>query len=502
MKKLASLLTLSATAAGTAFAGVSATPNSQGLYEISDPIVGDVVLEASKQYLLTEIVYVGNPGNTGVPAVSGKITIPAGTTIFGRIGVPDGPDAGTVIDQEPGTLVISRAGQIEAVGTPSAPIIFTYEGDPAPRTAPTAPLVGDALLTGLWGGVIILGNSVCNNNQSATNSLLAAGTDFIEGLVEPTPGVPSAGTEDLRGVYGGQSIHDNSGVMRYVSIRNGGFVLGSANEINGLTLGGVGAGTTLEYIEVIAGQDDGFEWFGGTVNSKYLLSAYNNDDAFDYDQGFSGLGQFWCAVMASNGVDGDKGGEFDGDDQNGAKPYAVPLIYNMTVIGGNAPTIASGSATAGQIDYDASAGGGLFNSIIVQSAGTSLDINIGSGKLDMVTLGLLNIRNNIWYFDGATNNAARHGDGSLADTVLAGGGNTFANPFLGGASYTNLNTLKRYEANGVPLKPLAFGDVVTNLEPYTGTYFDAVSYKGAFDPSVTAWTAGWTVPSQLGYFIE
>jgi len=496
MKKYASFLALAATSAASAFAGVSATPNGQGLYEISDPILADTVLESSKEYLLTEVVYVGEPGNINITRQEAKLTIPAGTTIYGRIGLKDGSNN---VLQEPGTLVITRAGQIEAVGTPSDPIIFTYEGDADPRNSPTAPLLSDALVTGLWGGVIILGNAPTNNDESGSNALLETGTDFIEGLIEPVVDSPSAGSEDLRGVYGGFSVHDNSGTMRYVSIRNGGFNLSAANEINGLTMGGVGAGTTLEFIEVIAGQDDGFEWFGGTVNSKYLLSAYNNDDAFDYDQGFSGLGQFWLAVMAGNGVDGDKGGEFDGDDQNGAKPYAVPLVYNMTVIGGQ--VLASGNPS-GQIDYDASAGGGLFNSIFVQVPGSSLDINIGSGKLDMVTLGYLNIRNNIWYFDGATNDAARHGDSSLAETVLGANGNTFGNPFMGGASYTNLNTLDRYEANGVPVKPTAFGAVTSGLEPYTGTHFQVVTYKGAVNPIGTAWTNGWTVPSQLGYFIE
>ncbi len=406
-------------------------------------------------------------------------------------------DGSNNVLQEPGTLVITRAGQIEAIGTPSAPIIFTYEGDPDPRTAPTAPFIGDTLVTGLWCGVIVRGNAPTNNDQSLANSLLVAGTDFIEGLVQPTPGNPSAGSEDMRGVYGGFSIHDNSGVLRYVSIRNGGFNLSADNEINGLTMGGVGAGTTLEYVEVIAGQDDGFEWFGGTVNSKYLLSAYNNDDAFDYDQGFSGLGQFWAAVLPGNGVDGDRGGEFDGDDQAGAKPYAVPVIYNMTVIGGGDATGKNGE---GQIDFDASAGGGLFNSIIAEVKGFSMDVN--TTAVTRYNQGLLNVRSNIWHRKVGTNTAVGHGETATAQTMLGADGNTFADPFLGSALTNNLTTKKRYETAGVPLKPAAFGDVITNLEPYTGTHFQAVSFKGAFDPSVEAWTAGWTVPSRLGYFIE
>lgn len=487
MKKLTYIATLASAIGYSAYAGVSATPNGAGLYEISDPITGSATLEASKEYLLTEVVYVSD----------GTITIPAGTVIRGVIGLKDGSNN---VTQEPGSLVITRSGQINAVGTPSAPIIFTFETDPTPKTTPTVPVFNDALVTGLWGGVIILGNAPINNDQSGTNALLVPGTDFIEGLIEPSVSDP---TPDLRGVYGGDAPHDSSGVMRYVSIRNGGFNLSAANEINGLTMGGVGAGTVLEFIEVVAGQDDGFEWFGGTVNSKYLLSAYNNDDAFDYDQGFSGLGQFWAVVQADNSADGDKGGEFDGDDQAGAKPFAVPVIYNMTVIGTGAGV--NGSNGGGQIDYDANAGGGLFNSIILASGDFSLDINGTSA--DQVTAGNLQIRSNIWHRDiddTAAEALVDHDEGS-AELVLASD-NSFENPFLGGANYAvmgeTVSAKKRYEVGGVYLKPAAFGDVITNLEPYIGTFFDVVSYKGAFSPDGTPWTAGWTVPAQLGYFAD
>ena len=127
--------------------------------------------------------------------------------------------------------MITRSGQIYANGTPANPIIFTDEFDPTPKTEPTPPTVGDTLTTGLWGGVIILGNAPTNNDQSGENSLLVAGTDFIEGLVEPNP---SDANPDMRGVYGGDRPHDSSGLIRYVSIRNGGFNLSADNEINGL----------------------------------------------------------------------------------------------------------------------------------------------------------------------------------------------------------------------------------------------------------------------------
>lgn len=513
---------LAAFASSSAFAGVAVSANADGYYEISDPISADATLDATYEYLLTEIVFVED---------GAKLTIPAGTVVRGKIGVLS---AGT-ITQEPGTLVIAKGGQIEAIGNPANPIIFTYEDDPTPKSSPTAPLSGSSLTTGLWGGVIILGNAPTNVDKSSSNALLVSGTSFIEGLPEPTSTiVDGVETADMRGVYGGDAPHDSSGVLKYVSIRNGGFNLSAANEINGLTMGGVGAGTVIEYVEVIAGQDDGFEWFGGTVNSKYLLSAYNNDDAYDYDQGFSGLGQFWAVVMADNNADGDKGGEFDGDDDfdgnSKVTPIAVPVIYNMTVIGTghDGAKLENDSGTikykngGGQIDYEENAGGSLFNSIIVATGDNALDIN--STCVDNHTAGLLNVRKNIFFQDLAqttddtatttrtitlsltsdgvtTSNTEAIGyDEGSADLVLAG--NTFTNPYLGGANYANMATADRNSANGVYLKPLASGNVVTDLEPYIGSFFDVVGYKGAFDPAATAWTSGWTVPSQLGYFVE
>jgi len=130
----------------------------------------------------------------------------------------------------------------------------------------------------------------------------------------------------------GTTSIDSSGSITYVSIRHGGTDIGAGNEINGLTLGGVGSGTTINHIEVIANADDGVEFFGGTARTKNILTAYCGDDCFDYDEGFRGLGQFWCAVQSSD--DGDRGGEHDGGTEpETGTPYATPVIYNVTYIG-------------------------------------------------------------------------------------------------------------------------------------------------------------------------
>jgi hypothetical protein len=179
---------------------------------------------------------------------SGKRTIWTSDNTYhlnGRIFVEGGAElhieAGTVVKGLPGdstdasVLIVARGGKIFAEGTATKPIIFTAESDDL-----NDPLNPAYDTKGLWGGLIILGNAPINASGGETN---------IEGIP----------TTDPRGLYGGTDENDNSGVLRYVSIRHGGISIGEGNEINGLTMGGVGRGTTIEYIEVFANLDDGYE---------------------------------------------------------------------------------------------------------------------------------------------------------------------------------------------------------------------------------------------------
>lgn len=206
----------------------------------------------------------------------------------GRIAVVDGVtltiEPGTVIKGEAGTganataLLIARGGKLIAEGTASAPIIFTTVADEiTPELVQMGHLESpnlDPTVQGLWGGVIVLGRAPI----SASNST----GDKSEVQIE---GIP---TSDANGLYGGTISEDNSGILRYVSIRHGGTNIGSGNEINGLTLGGVGSGTTIEHIEVVSNQDDGIEWFGGTVNVQNVVVWNVGDDAIDTDQSWGG----------------------------------------------------------------------------------------------------------------------------------------------------------------------------------------------------------------------
>ena len=206
----------------------------------------------------------------------------------GRITVTDGAtltiQPGTVIKGEAGTganataLLIARGGKIMAEGTPQLPIIFTSIADEiTPEQVQSGDFKSpnlDPTVNGLWGGVIVLGNATI----SASNTTGDVSSVQIEGIP----------TSDANGLYGGNDDADDSGVLKYISIRHGGANIGSGNEINGLTLGGVGSGTVIEHIEVVANQDDGIEWFGGKVNTSNVVVWNCGDDGIDTDQSWGG----------------------------------------------------------------------------------------------------------------------------------------------------------------------------------------------------------------------
>jgi hypothetical protein len=203
--------------------------------------------------------------------------------LAGRITVLDGVtltiEAGTIIKGQAGTganataLLIARGAKLNAEGTATAPIIFTTVADEISVAQVAAgdfksPNL-DATVSGLWGGLIVLGKAP-----------ISASANEIQ-----IEGIP---TTDPNGLYGGTDVADNSGVLKYISLRHGGANIGNGNEINGLTLGGVGNGTVIENIEVVANQDDGIEFFGGSVNVTNALVLNSGDDAIDTDQSWSG----------------------------------------------------------------------------------------------------------------------------------------------------------------------------------------------------------------------
>ncbi len=222
-------------------------------------------------------------------------------TLDGRVTVTNGAtltiDPGTIIKANPGqeadasVLIIARNAKIEANGTADQPIIFTSTADNIElgQTAGTNLTENDR---GLWGGVIVLGNAQASLSGDAT-----------ENQIE---GIPAS---DSNGLYGGNDNADDSGTLNYISIRHGGTLIGEGNEINGLTLGAVGSGTTISNIEVVGNVDDGVEWFGGSVNASNLLVWAQGDDGLDIDEAYSGTISNSAVVL---GDISDHGMEVDG----------------------------------------------------------------------------------------------------------------------------------------------------------------------------------------------
>jgi hypothetical protein len=220
------------------------------------------------------------------------LTIEPCTTIVG--------DKGTL-----GTLVIDPGAKIIAEGGADEPIVFTSQATAGDRQA------GD------WGGVILLGRAPIN---------VPGGKANVEGL-NPTPETQ----------YGGDVPEDDSGVLKYVRIEFSGILLSQNNEVNGLTFGGVGSKTRVEYVQVRNTLDDCFEFFGGTVNAKHLVCTNNQDDGFDWDFGFSGKLQFLVLQQDQSFPDDTNGFESDNDAMSTTNmPISNPTIYNATFVGHDA----------------------------------------------------------------------------------------------------------------------------------------------------------------------
>ena len=225
--------------------------------------------------------------------LGGKVVVSEGVTLT--------IEPGTIIKGKQGSgslasaLIIAQGGKLNAEGTAEKPIIFTSELD----DIKTGELVGSNLQktdNQKWGGIVVLGKAP-----------ISAATGDTKAQIE---GIPAGETY---GVYGGDISDDNSGIIKYVSIRHGGALIGAGNEINALTLGGVGSSTTIENIEVYATLDDGVEFFGGTVNCKNLFVYYQGDDGIDLDMNYSGTVDGFM-VVHGDGIATDEGLELDGPE--------------------------------------------------------------------------------------------------------------------------------------------------------------------------------------------
>ena len=405
---------------------------------------GGVTWTSNFTYVLANKAFV-NDGQT--------LTIEAGTVVKGRPGLREQATA----------LVVARGGTIEANGTATAPIIFTALADDVtnPNDEPPA---------GSWGGLLLLGT---------------ASTNTTPGVIQ-IEGIP---TNESRGAYGcgdGFACDDNddSGTIRYVSIRYGGAEIGDGNEINGLTMGGVGAGTTVEYVEVFKNQDDGIEWFGGTVNGRYLVSAFVGDEAFDTDQGYRGNNQYLFGI---HDAAGDNGYEMDGGDANlggeDAAPLSTPTFWNVTLVG-------AGANRALRIRENSAP---TFRRSIFTQFDRGVDIQdnaAGADSRGQLDGGVLVFRDNILgQFTG--NNYASGQAYTLAYLNDAANRNRLTGS---NAAVTSISTAR----NG-GLNPTSAGPALTDLGPApSNAFFQNSACIGAVCPG-SNWLSGWTALSRLGY---
>jgi hypothetical protein len=286
---------------------------------LSGRISSDRTLKAGTVYKLRDIVYV----------VSGAtLTIEAGTRIEGE-------------KSTRGALVVTRGAKIIAEGTKEKPIVFTSDAG--------SPAAGD------WGGIVILGRATTN---AVFNNV--AGVGEIEGGVNNGEGL---------GLYGGADDNDNSGVLKYVRIEYAGYAFLPDKELNSLTLGAVGSGTTIDYVQVSNSLDDAFEWFGGTVNAKHLIAYKTLDDDLDTDNGYRGRVQFVIVIRDSTLADKSKVEAFESDnDANGStlSPQTAAVFSNVTAIGPRAALTnigASNYLAGAQVRRNSSIS--IFNSIFM-----------------------------------------------------------------------------------------------------------------------------------------
>ena len=488
------LRTATLTAALAALAALAPAASAQApTVTVAADITANTTWTSNNVYLLDGLIYV-RPGAT--------LTIQPGTIIKGR----EFPSASTG-DLASGLVVMVNA-DINANGTAQAPIIMTAEADNVSN-----PDDLDQNDRALWGGLIVLGRATTNSTPGINN---------VEGI--PASNDTRFGCDGSTSGFACDD-QDNSGVIRYVSVRHGGFGFEPDSEINGMTFGAVGSGTTVEYVEVFANSDDAFEFFGGTVRAKYLVGAFCGDDTFDTDRGFRGAFQFGFSVN-SPGNDAGRCFENDGgvSDLGGedATPYSQPVYSNITCIG------AGQNADQGQLGEDGNSsalqlrdntGGKIYNSIFADFPGSAIDIEaLSSGEDTENRLGQnaeandLTIRNNIFFAFGAgvsadalvdddsDNSAARQDEieslifstNSTDDPQIIAYGTRSDNdmtldprPTVGGPA-----------ANGANFGFEALDDFFTEVD-YLGAFAPAT---GAGDNANTLWAKGWTALSQNNYF--
>ncbi|MFI5218152.1 MAG: hypothetical protein ACHQNT_01600 [Bacteroidia bacterium] len=452
-----------------------------------DLIAANTILTCDKMWILDKKIYVPD----------GKsLTIQPGTVIKGNDTI--------TIPANAAALIVTRGGKIFANGTPTCQIVFTAQSDN---------LAGGYGVAnrGKWGGVCILGKSI--NNILPCNAFYggSAGTAFIEGF----------SAANARDIYGGTDADDNSGIFRYVSIRHSGAIIATANELNGLSLGSVGRGTTIDHIEIISSDDDGIEVFGGTVNMKYVTTMFGADDGIDWDLGWTGKVQFAFNFQTDSitSPTGDNGFEADADDNKSmALPRSHPVIYNATMIGSGKRLNVGDNSGHNAINAKELTEGEIYNSVFGNfNHGLNLaKANGSAGTCGTYTsnayanwiAGTLRVECNTFYMMNDATNAQYLVIDNAVGGVLAGditkfdGDNNLhpagAAPISGFDHTLSMNTSTNAIIGGDKFDAIPNPALSTTCTPPSDGFFQSAPYRGAFNTSGQSWLSPWAYATVLG----
>ena len=428
---------------------------------------GSRTLSCDTLWLLDGFVFV-NAGDS--------LTIEPGTIVQAKEGQGFGASA----------LIIARDGKIIADGTADCPIIFTFDGDLVNGSTPYN-------ANGRWGGLILNGNGILNTMD---------GDDWAEGIVD------NAALD--RDVYGGADNADDSGILRFVSIRHGGSEMPNppvnfnnvinGDETNGLSLNGVGSGTIIDQIEVVSTLDDGIQVMGGAVNMSHVAIAFSTEDNLEYDQGWVGNVQYLFSILDQAGETGENGADHEGDDFEfqdvtlSFLPYSNPMIANQTSFGRPGTT---------GIRWHNGGGGRIQNSIWENwQLGIDFEDNDPCDAYELYLFGELTIRNNrFWDIGDSTGQDEMilyegpvwNGNDQIHTHFVAEG--NLAEDQGVDAEFTALAGVIIEGVNPIPTSSAGVPPPYILMD----NYFDQVDYVGAFSPTGENWLA-WSYLNQLQLF--
>jgi hypothetical protein len=375
----------------------------------------------------------GDPASPIAGSQTGQLTIDPGVVIFGSGGLD--------------FLIVNRGSQIFAEGTPNSPVVFTsrqnIEGTATDNSI------------GQFGGIVILGRAPI---QSCNQPNVPGGSVNCQSQVEGTTGL-----------YGGASAADNSGRLRYVQVRYPGFEVSTGNELNGITLAGVGSATTIDHVQVHNSSDDGIEWFGGTVNARYLVIIGADDDSLDTDFGYKGANQFVIVNQRSGG--GDRIVEADTSGNGNNTPRSYPKFANVTAISRRS---ADALLLRGGTDF------ALLNSVVT---GSPICIDIDDGAVTMQAAGAAAeeagppIFRSVFLSCATTARDEADVSAAAINALLTGNNNVAA----------GTSSLQNIFVNGANESGVA----VTNPTSFS-SFLQSVPYIGAVRDAGDLWFQGWT----------